>query len=323
MLLTESGEVKVKGFGVGVGASADTSTEVPEGATDSPGVVLYEMLTGMPPLSGASGSSSMSGHVDGTPRPPRELNPRVPEEVSDLTLRLLAASPAERPADAALLEELERASDPPPAKHPAPDAGPARIYRAGRHLLSVSAKRRRGYRQEAPDDASPVPPVEPGRSRHRRKRRGRSLAAVSLCLVLAAAGMMLYGGDLRSVYPEAPSQANIFPSPPTPDGEAGGEAAQDQAAPDQVLVHTAEAEDISDNSTYLDIPAANGNPEAVISATQNWNPGEESGTYNDHPIGVWYDSGRERWAIFNQDRAEMPEGASFNLLVWSAPSRDE
>ncbi|MCA1740779.1 MAG: hypothetical protein LC740_18750, partial [Actinobacteria bacterium] len=59
----------------------------------------------------------------------------------------------------------------------------------------------------------------------------------------------------------------------------------------------------------------NGNPNAVLYVTQNWNPGgREGGTYNDHPVGVWYDTNREKWAIFNQDRAAIPEGAAFNVL---------
>ena len=50
-------------------------------------------------------------------------------------------------------------------------------------------------------------------------------------------------------------------------------------------------------------------------ATQNWNPGGGSGTYNDYPIGVWY-SGTQKWSIFNQDTtSSMPVGADFNILV--------
>ena len=37
----------------------------------------------------------------------------------------------------------------------------------------------------------------------------------------------------------------------------------------------------------------------------------------DEVIGVWYDSGLAQWAIFNQSLADIPEGASFNVLVLS------
>ncbi|MDP9486795.1 MAG: nuclear transport factor 2 family protein [Actinomycetota bacterium] len=85
---------------------------------------------------------------------------------------------------------------------------------------------------------------------------------------------------------------------------------------ESALLHRAAPQNTSANSTYLDYPLANENPDAVLSVTQNWNPGGGAGTYNDHPIGVWYDADAERWAIFNQDRSPMPEGAAFNVLVF-------
>ena len=84
---------------------------------------------------------------------------------------------------------------------------------------------------------------------------------------------------------------------------------------ESVFIHRATSESIAGNSTYIENRLINANPEAIIFITQNWNPGGEGGTYNDHPIGVWYDSGRQRWAIFNQDRAAIPEGAAFNVLI--------
>lgn len=88
------------------------------------------------------------------------------------------------------------------------------------------------------------------------------------------------------------------------------------------FVHRSTLENSSENSTYLDDPLTNGNPDAFVSVTQNWNPGGEGDTYNDHAIGVWYDSGARRWAIFNQDRAAMPEGAAFNVIVRSEEGED-
>jgi len=85
-----------------------------------------------------------------------------------------------------------------------------------------------------------------------------------------------------------------------------------------VSVHTATPANTIGNWTSIDHPLTNNNPDAIVSITQNWNPGGILlGTYNDHPIGVWYHNGISRWAIFNQDIAAMPEGASFNV---SAPS---
>jgi sortase A len=81
------------------------------------------------------------------------------------------------------------------------------------------------------------------------------------------------------------------------------------------FVHRAEPENITENSTYLDDPLVNGKPEAILSVTQNWNPGGGAGIYNDHPVSVRYDAGRQRWAIYNTDDSKIPDGAAFNVAV--------
>jgi hypothetical protein len=86
-------------------------------------------------------------------------------------------------------------------------------------------------------------------------------------------------------------------------------------APGAQFVHTATAANISSNWTDIDHPLTNGNPNAIVFVTQNWNPGDTSGQYNDHSIGVWYNNGTGKWAIFNQDIAPMPEGADFNVFI--------
>jgi hypothetical protein len=100
------------------------------------------------------------------------------------------------------------------------------------------------------------------------------------------------------------------------------EPAPDQTAVDAVFIHRATSENISFNSTYIDNPQTNGTPDAILYVTQNWNPGESVGTYNNHPIGVWYDGDRGRWAIFNQDREAMPNGAAFNVAVLEDPPEE-
>lgn len=81
------------------------------------------------------------------------------------------------------------------------------------------------------------------------------------------------------------------------------------------FVHRATPTNTEGSRTYVDDPAINGDPDAVVSVTQNWNPGGGNGTYNDHPVGVSYDAGRERWAILNEDGAPIPDGAAFNVAV--------
>ena len=89
------------------------------------------------------------------------------------------------------------------------------------------------------------------------------------------------------------------------------------AADAATFVHTATAGNISGNSTVFHHPLTDGNPDATVRVTQNWNPGGSGGVYNDHEIGVWF-TGND-WSIFNQDDAPMPEGASFNVTVTDPP----
>ena len=101
--------------------------------------------------------------------------------------------------------------------------------------------------------------------------------------------------------------------------EQGG-SGQDGGAFGAVFIHRATPENVSANSTYLDNPLTNDDPNIILYVTPNWNPGGSAGIYNDHPIGVWYDDERQRWAIFNQDREPMPEGAAFNVGVLEEPT---
>jgi hypothetical protein len=84
-----------------------------------------------------------------------------------------------------------------------------------------------------------------------------------------------------------------------------------------VFVHEAAASNITDNWTTIDHPLINDKPDAILLVTQNYNPGGGSGDYNDHPLGVYYIAGSGRWAIFNQDRADMLPGPAFNVMVGS------
>lgn len=83
----------------------------------------------------------------------------------------------------------------------------------------------------------------------------------------------------------------------------------------EAFVHRATPANTADNRTYVDHPSTNGNPDAVLSVTPNWNPGGDAGLYVDHPARVRYDAEEERWAILNRDRAPMPEGAAFNVAL--------
>ena len=99
------------------------------------------------------------------------------------------------------------------------------------------------------------------------------------------------------------------------------ESALGKVAFDSAFIHSATSENILENSTYLDNPLTNDKPNALLYVTPTWNPGGRGSTYNDHPIGVWYDTKRQRWAIYNQDKASMPNGAAFNVAVLAEPPK--
>ena len=130
ILLTESGQAKVTDFGIARAAAASTVTKSgfvlgtahylsPEQALGHPaspqsdlyslGVVLYEMLTGELPHDAETQVGIVMKHVSGHLRPPKELNPQVPEELNGMVVRLLARDPEDRYQDAAeLIKVLER-----------------------------------------------------------------------------------------------------------------------------------------------------------------------------------------------------------------------
>jgi hypothetical protein len=81
------------------------------------------------------------------------------------------------------------------------------------------------------------------------------------------------------------------------------------------FVHYAGLVNTAGNYTYLDNELTNGEPEAVLSVTQNWNPGGGRGVYNNHPVGTVYDAKVKKWAVYNRDGAPIPKGAAFNIAV--------
>lgn len=60
----------------------------------------------------------------------------------------------------------------------------------------------------------------------------------------------------------------------------------------------------------IDHPALNGKPKVKPLITQFW-----SGVYNPHPVGVQYNTAAARWQIVNEDGANIPANAKFNVLV--------
>ncbi|MGW5543835.1 serine/threonine-protein kinase [Streptomyces sp. NPDC003998] len=171
------------------------------------GCVLYELLTGRPPFSGATSLAVVQQHVSATPAPPDRLRPGIPQPLSDYVLLMLAKDPAHRPtAEQAAAWLAAQDETPRPAGH--------------------------GSTTLMPTPAIPPPPPAPhaGASRagtHSRPSGRRKLASRT---VLAGAGLALFAGatafgvSLNSgatapTSPSSPSPTRIAPTPAgrTPD----------------------------------------------------------------------------------------------------------
>ena len=84
-------------------------------------------------------------------------------------------------------------------------------------------------------------------------------------------------------------------------------------------MHRATQENSSGDYTYLDDPNLNGDPNAVVLAAPTSARGG-GGDY-DHNVGVWFEPEARKWAIFNQDLAAVPEGATFQVVIPAEPER--
>lgn len=83
------------------------------------------------------------------------------------------------------------------------------------------------------------------------------------------------------------------------------------------FVHRATPENSKGDYTYLDDPALNDDPDAIVFATPTDARG--GGGEYDHNVGVWYEANAGKWAIFNQDLAPVREDATFQVAIPPEP----
>lgn len=84
-----------------------------------------------------------------------------------------------------------------------------------------------------------------------------------------------------------------------------------------VLVHRATLSNITGNTTVIDHPLANNNPNAVLMVTPNNNPGNSCPCVSfNAAYGVYYQNSTKKWAIFNENiLGGLPSDAAFNVYI--------
>lgn len=179
VMLTRGGVVKVLDFGMGrliddpgtgnltstgvtVGTARYMAPEQFEASRVTPaadlyalGCGLYEMLTGHPPFVEQSAFELATKHVNDDPPPLRLIRKDIPESLARLVERLLAKSPADRPADAIAVRDALR-------PFAVRDSRETRIpgwdeFDPVRHLAAVQAEQRtaRAGEEEPEESARP------------------------------------------------------------------------------------------------------------------------------------------------------------------------
>ena len=137
------------------------------------GVILYQMVTGIPPFDDEEAVVVMARHIKTKPVPPREIAPEaeIPAELERVILRALAKDPVDRPdsADTFILA-LDNAERGFPASLPA---------------VAPAFRTRRGSSAN-----NPLPTLAP--TAVRRRRRWMVAGVVSVLIGTVAAGLLLW-----------------------------------------------------------------------------------------------------------------------------------
>jgi serine/threonine-protein kinase len=241
VLLTTSGDAKVADFGIARAGSSVTISKTgsvmgtagymsPEQALGEPatprsdlyslGVVLYEALTGELPFTADNPIAVSMKHVTEALRPPREIDPTIPEGMNALIVKLMAKDPEDRYASAdELADALRRVS------RGLPPAAVGKLPRPRTQRTAVA---------QNPTDK--MPSANPAPLRRRRSLPWLLIALAAILLFLGTLGVLqalgpnatngwfdVFGADKNPPdKPSAPQQVRV----PEVAGLTRGEAQQ-------------------------------------------------------------------------------------------------
>jgi len=174
-------------------------------------------------------------------------------------------------------------------------------------------------------------------------RRASTLPLLVLFLVLAfvlsgcggslssTSGSTLPGGATATITPNGSHGGPTSPPTPTPAQSTPNTGAPTPTLPPQPtpaptphpnFIQVADSTNSASDYTVISNSLTNGNPNALLFVTPDWNPGGSGDVYDNHPIGVFYftSGGTGYWAIFNQNGSAIPSGAAFNVQALSVSS---
>jgi hypothetical protein len=66
-------------------------------------------------------------------------------------------------------------------------------------------------------------------------------------------------------------------------------------------------------AVVIDDPRSNGDPQATLLLTHNWNPPGVPGTYHNKRSALRYDGALGRWTVLNLDGTSVADNVSFNI----------
>jgi hypothetical protein len=153
-------------------------------------------------------------------------------------------------------------------------------------------------------------------------RYGVYLAGI-LLLLFVAVGVGVLTGLVFSRLPEQNTGGSADPSQHTTPEDTmlettGNPKNADLHKPtdEASFVHHATDENSRGDYTYINDPSINGDANAIVLVAPSTDRGNAGDATYDHNIGVWYEGvNKKKWAIFNQDRAAIPGGAAFEVVI--------